>query len=137
MRNQQSPTTEPVALEAAPRNAQDAEAEAIAPLAVEVDTSETPLRAKRDGCGCPPFVAACVHFGNEILVHVVVPSERCFCNTSPIRHQVGTIDFWHDPTTPDGCDHKWANRCGKAGNFPDLPSAQAAFDIRAEELRTG
>ena len=40
MRNE-SPTTEPVALEAAPRNARNAKRKAIAPLAGEVDTSET------------------------------------------------------------------------------------------------
>ena len=126
------PTTEPVALEAAPRNARNAKRKAIAPLAVEVDTSETPLRAKRDGCGCPPWLTACVHFG-ELTLWLGTLCPQCPDSLPKYAVALGTlVDCW--------CDEDHANLevvTGEAFRTDDLPSAQAEFDRRAEELRTG
>ena len=141
MRNQQSPTTEPVALEAAPRNAQDAEAEAIAPLAVEVDTSETPqppLRAKRDGCDCLPSTVQCVHFGDvRLVLNERILGHKCDdcrdATRSWPRYYVSTGSSVGECET-GGCLTFWNSYEIPRFDCPDLPSAQLEFDRRAEEL---
>ena len=136
----ESPTTEPVALEAAPRNARNAKRKAIAPLAVEVDTSETPLRAKRDGCGCPPWTISCAHFGESrmVLTDLFDVAARHTCRRqSWAGEQFSVGECWGEHWRCSGCGLDGLATGNALADFPDLPSAQAEFDVRAEELRAG
>lgn len=95
-----------------------------------------PERAKRDGCGCPPWVIRCTHFGGRILwlgaehASHQAHTEQCLLRVPP--YGVGTVERF------DVC----ANGCGvligagdiqPGGGYDSEADAIAAFE--AEEAR--
>lgn len=99
---------------------------------------EIAKRAARDGCGCPPWVMRCVHFEGQIVSindqFAAAAAHDCqrFSEYTSKTFAVGTSTKYL--SCPDCEVGPFLNGCNY-GVFPDLPSAQAEFDKRAEELR--
>ena len=101
--------------------------------------SNGPLeRAKRDGCGCLPWVW-CAHFDGQVLVLIdeygAAETHGCYLRdysealAFAVRFKIALIPCRHC-----GCViHGYA----ATEYFPDLPSAIAEFDRREEELIRG
>ena len=99
--------------------------------------------AERDGCGCPPWILRCAHWGGRILILIdndaVDPSGEGCSNPrhdptySGQRYGVGDIAEWG---TIPGCGHLgW--RCEPTEQFSSsasLSDAEAAFYRREAEL---
>ena len=97
-------------------------------------TTLTDTPRLRDGCGCPPWVVACAHFDERVL-WLIDGNIRC---SAPCRMNHTHQDDYliRGPGIP-----LLDARCpdlvmpGQETIFPALPSAQAEFARRAEELR--
>lgn len=109
-------------------------------LAISQASSKPDSPANRDGCGCPPWVVACAHFGENMvwLCDNEIPPPRFL-----YQHLVYPGRFWvAGPGASKVCSYEeWRGQrvhlniaVRSEDWFPDLESAQAAFDRRAAEL---
>lgn len=52
-----------------------------------IESPALAIKAHRDGCGCPPQVERCVHFGTDVLV---LTTSRALPKEAARRHQERT-----------------------------------------------